>query len=487
MFLNSEFREIDKVKERIVYNSLLLGSFLGIISFAISLFGRERVDFKYGILFDSLTLLLFIVTFLFHKKISLKGKSIIIIIGLLIFVYLDTYKHGLFSDNKVLLILIPFFSFLIYNLRTTIILFIVLAISYMAFGVLFNLKILTPVTDYYIRGVAVDVWMLNLILISIIAFIVIIIVKQFFETFNKLIKDLSAQNEELLNYRNKLEILVSERTNDLNAVNEELRTSNEELVDKSRIITKQNIELKLMMEDLKKTQSQLIQTEKMASLGILTAGIAHELNNPLNFILGGYSGLKTICDSNEFQNKEDINSLLESIKIGAERSISIVQGLNKLNRDNEVLDESCDLYSIIDSCLYILNHEIKDRITVEKKYDSKYQFVNGNNGKLHQVFLNIIHNSIQAIENSGIITITISNNSKHIIIDIFDTGCGISNENILKVTDPFFTTKQPGKGTGLGLSIAFTIIKEHNGTIDIQSETNKGTSVKVLLPILFNE
>ena len=130
----------------------------------------------------------------------------------------------------------------------------------------------------------------------------------------------------------------------------------------------------------------------------------------------------------------------------------------------------------------MLHHSYKDKITIEKSYIQQEIVIKGNEGKLHQVFINILTNAIQSIKDEGIIRINTlkQNNSVNIIIE--DNGSGIEQNNLSKVIEPFFTTKDPGEGTGLGLSIAYTIIEEHNGDIEFESELNKGTIVKIIFP-----
>jgi len=242
-------------------------------------------------------------------------------------------------------------------------------------------------------------------------------------------------------------------------------------------------ELETTIKTLKEAQSQLIQSEKMASLGILTAGVAHEINNPLNYIMGSYVGLlhnyeeRTILD-----NYEQVGQLINAMKIGIDRSTAIVQGLNQFSRTSESHDEECNVHEIIDNSLTMLHNQIKHYISVEKNYYNTDIVVKGNVGNLHQVFINIFGNAIQAIESKGIITVKTEDKKSEVIITIQDTGVGIPKENMKKLTDPFFTTKDPGKGTGLGLSITYNIIKEHKGELLFESEEGKGTTVKIKLP-----
>ena len=292
---------------------------------------------------------------------------------------------------------------------------------------------------------------------------------------------------ELEKHRNNLEMLVAERTNDLETLNKELMSTNEELNDKNQIINDQNSELTSTMEHLKETQSHLMQAEKMASLGVLTAGVAHEINNPLNFIIGGYAGLDNYFNETGQYKDKRIPILLNSIKTGVDRAADIVRGLNQFSRHSEAHTEDCDIHSIINNCLVMLNNQLKNRIEVYKDFTSEVVTIPGNVGKLHQVFINILNNSSQAIDKKGSISITTHKQEKSIIIEISDTGKGISKENLPKISDPFFTTKDPGEGTGLGLSITYTIIQEHKGKIEFRSAKNNGTTVLITLPAIIYE
>ena len=249
----------------------------------------------------------------------------------------------------------------------------------------------------------------------------------------------------------------------------ELINSNEKLISK--------------IEELKITQQQLIQTEKMASLGTLAAGIAHEINNPLNFIQGGVLFIENYMKENFPGRFEEIRPVIEGINTGVSRATIIVKSLNQYNRSETLPFSTCNLHDIIDGCLIMLHNQIKYKIEVQKQYTEKQYTFEGNEGKLYQAFLNILSNASQAIDDKGKISIITEILDEEIRISITDNGNGISKENLKKVFDPFYTTKDPGKGTGLGLSITYNIIKEHNGTIDIESQIGEGTTVILKLPI----
>ncbi len=274
------------------------------------------------------------------------------------------------------------------------------------------------------------------------------------------ITELKLARTELEKHKNQLEELVEERTRELN---------------------KKNTDLENTLLELHKTQQNLIESEKMASLGILTAGVAHEINNPLNFIQGGHRGLVNHLE-NSGSLDEQSKILLDHIKQGVERSATIVDSLNQFSRNKETFDELCDIHEILEGCLLILNNKL-DKINVVTNLDAIPSVAPGNVGKLHQVFLNIINNAIQALNNQGEIRIKTATFDSLLHIYIEDNGVGIAKEDLGRVIDPFFTTKDPGQGTGLGLSIVYSIIQDHGGTIEIESELDKGTQLIVKLPL----
>jgi PAS domain S-box-containing protein len=282
--------------------------------------------------------------------------------------------------------------------------------------------------------------------------------------------------KELEKHRNNLELLVKERTEELAAANEELTSTNEELLS-------QREELQTTLNRLNDAQKQLIHSEKMASLGLLSAGIAHEINNPLNFIHGGILGIEDYIKDNLEEHFDRIYPLINAIHVGVKRSSEIVSSLNHYSRQDDLPQVDCDLHAIIDNCLVMLQNQLKNKVEVKKQYSEKHCHVIGNEGKLHQAILNILANSAQSISDKGTVEILTKVNRDSVHLEIKDSGCGIHQNNLQKIFDPFFTTKPPGKGTGLGLSITYNIIQEHHGSIDYESQPGKGTKVIVKLPL----
>jgi signal transduction histidine kinase len=310
----------------------------------------------------------------------------------------------------------------------------------------------------------------------------------------------------------ELEAEVVNATLKIRAQKEEIETQRDEVLSTNEALEKQKRELEFTLENLKLAQSQLIQSEKMASVGLLTAGIAHELNNPINFVSGNVNPLRrdlnelfsfiekydktleayklerVISEIDDLKDKLDFSfltkeiiNLLEGIDEGANRSSQIIKGLRSFSRLD---DEKCQFYDIhegIDSSLVLLNNKIKDKIKVRKDYGN-FERLECFPNKLNQVFMNILTNSIQAMEGKGELFIQTVSSGIGIKIIIKDNGKGMTPEVKEHIFEPFFTTKDVGQGTGLGLSISYGIIEQHNGIIDVISEPGKGTEFIISLP-----
>jgi signal transduction histidine kinase len=291
----------------------------------------------------------------------------------------------------------------------------------------------------------------------------------------------------------------------------------EKVVARTREVVSQKELIEHAYAELRAAQSQMVHSEKMASLGQLTAGIAHEINNPINFISIGIKGLEknfksfmkvidkyeSISENNVEQVIQDIESikkdiqygevkgfimgLMDDIKLGADRAAEIIQGLRSFSRLNEAEYKAADIHEGLDATLVLLRTKTKDAIDVVKEYDPYLPIINCNPGQLNQVFMNILTNAIEAVEvkpkeSLREIRIKTENKPDKILIRISDSGIGIPKKIQEKIFDPFFTTKDVGKGTGLGLSISFGIIKKHNGQIEVISEENKGTEFVISIP-----
>ncbi|WP_250631225.1 ATP-binding protein [Rhodoflexus caldus] len=282
-----------------------------------------------------------------------------------------------------------------------------------------------------------------------------------------------------------------------------------------------NTELRTTLAALKKTQAQLVQQDRMTSLGQMAAGIAHEINNPINFIYAGADSLRrnfidlkqllTIYRNPALHNGSkqsaieqwekvhnadmllnESEELVASLKRGATRTFEIVQGLRSFARiDEENLIKLTNIEESLDNVLMLLSGQFASRIQIEKYYGNIPK-IECYPARLNQVFLNLLINAIESIDNQGIIFITTTYPAKGrhvpsdmkdaVAITIADTGRGISQKHLPHIFDPFFTTKEVGDGVGLGLSIALGIVKEHGGNIVANSREGKGSQFLIILP-----
>ena len=249
---------------------------------------------------------------------------------------------------------------------------------------------------------------------------------------------------------------------------------------RNALVTK-NKKIGESMRELQDTTHKLIQSEKMASLGVLSAGVAHEINNPLNFIKGGVEILEDgLKEERELQF--EASPSLHVIKEGLSRATVIVNSLNHYSRTTDSMDEKCDLNEILNNSLVMLQPKLKYKGDVVKDLAQDPLVITGNEGRLHQAFLNILSNAEQAIAKNGTVTVRSHKSNSKMAVEIMDDGEGISKENLKKIRDPFFTTKPVGKGTGLGLAITYKIIEEHNGKVSVSSKPGKGAKFTVSFP-----
>lgn len=323
-------------------------------------------------------------------------------------------------------------------------------------------------------------------------------------SFNELIESL--QQELALNARQK---------HDLQELNESLEAK---VLERTKALSEKNDALLSANKEIKETQQQLLQAEKMASVGQLAAGVAHEINNPIGFVSSNLATLKDYIDVYQLiiienkqliqnENKEDISAsitrlqimlekenfdfisediddLIEESSEGLQRVIEIVGGLKLFSRANSDEKQLFNLNECIKTTLNMLKNELKYSCELNTDFGALPQ-IPINVGKMSQVITNILINAGQAIKSSGEfgqITISTQHQKGWVEIRIHDNGPGISETNQAKLFNPFFTTKEEGEGTGLGLSISIGIVNDHDGYIDVESKLGVGTTFVIRLP-----
>lgn len=280
-----------------------------------------------------------------------------------------------------------------------------------------------------------------------------------------------------------------------------------------------NTELNDTLTDLKEAQSQLVDAEKMASLGLLTAGIAHEINNPINFVVSNINPLRRdisdilevlekysqIQDENGLKEKllevqelkddidldyvlSEIDMLLKGIDDGANRTAEIVKSLKTFSRLDETDLKNASVNECVDSTLLLLKNSLKGQIKVEESL-AEMNNIDCYPGKLNQLLMNLLRNAIHAVEHKKYaegekptLWVTTEQTEEDVIISIKDNGTGMDENTLNRIFEPFFTTKDVGEGTGLGLSIAYNIVEKHNGVIEVASEQGVGTEFCIAIP-----
>ncbi len=301
------------------------------------------------------------------------------------------------------------------------------------------------------------------------------------------------------------------------SINYILRGKKDYIVAVARDITSRQKAEKRIEEayaELKSTQSQMLQREKMASVGQLAAGVAHEINNPMGYISSNLNTLNKytanllkfieaqskIIESSQYEEcRREINALRKELKLdyitedlegliiesldGAERVKVIVQNLKSFSRIDEAECKLADINECIDSTLNIVWNELKYKASVQKDY-GELPPVKCYPQQLNQVIMNLLVNAGHSIEKEGEIIIKTWNGDKTIKVSISDNGCGIPEDKIGRIFEPFFTTKEIGEGTGLGLSICYDIVKKHNGDITVESNPGEGTTFTIQLPVV---
>jgi two-component system, NtrC family, sensor kinase len=257
----------------------------------------------------------------------------------------------------------------------------------------------------------------------------------------------------------------------------------EELLEHIDGLTEENARLE---KRLKASQAQLVQSGKMAAVGQLAAGVAHEVNNPLQIILSRVQLLMI-----RHQEQDGLAKDLKLIESNVKRISRIIRSLLDFARHNSGDEEhkEIDLVYLVNQTINLMHH-LLDKANVEARLHvegDKPSRIAGNTGEMEQVFLNLIINALQAMpEDGGDLRIDIDCIDEQVIVRLQDTGEGISEENLPKVFDPFFTTREDAGGTGLGLSIIFGIVEKHSGRIEVDSEVGQGTTFTLRFPVLQN-
>lgn len=254
------------------------------------------------------------------------------------------------------------------------------------------------------------------------------------------------------------------------------------------VISARDVRDSKIMRTLRNSQSQLIKTAKLASLGELSAGIAHELNNPLMFVVGYNNRIKSALAKDDLPAREKILRYTEQIDEGADRMKTIIQSFLDFARQTETKREQMDVNSVIEKSINLVKEQLRLRsIRIKTELSNHPLLVMGEKVPLEQVMINFLTNARDAFSDIGddimkTVVVRTKEDDNRVMIEIEDNGVGIPSEIQDRMFDPFFTTKEPGKGTGLGMSITHKIIEDHGGKILLKSAPGEGARFTVVLP-----
>ncbi|HEY6898635.1 MAG TPA: bacteriohemerythrin [Rhodocyclaceae bacterium] len=299
----------------------------------------------------------------------------------------------------------------------------------------------------------------------------------------------SQQNHDLARANAELEARVASRTAELETAYAKLSADHEQVT--------------ALLDKIEHTESRMLQSEKMASIGQLAAGVAHEINNPIGFVNSNMGTLRayiddlmrvvdaaTECPPAQAVAKEidlpflrqDLAALLLESQDGLDRVRKIVLNLKDFSHVDEAEWQSADLIAGLESTVNVVWHELKYKADIVRELQPLPQ-VRCIPAQINQVFMNLLMNAVQAIEQHGTITLKSGEQDGQVWVEIADSGCGMSAETLRRCFEPFYTTKPPGKGTGLGMSLSYDIIHKHDGRIEIDSAPGKGSRFRLWLPL----
>lgn len=295
----------------------------------------------------------------------------------------------------------------------------------------------------------------------------------------------------------KLQEKIKMLETDLTKTRNKLNDSGIELEANEGLLRFAMEDMRRIYEDLLKSQNQLMQSDKLATIGLLSAGIAHEINNALAAVrlsfslldsqiarlkksLQGHPLISDVAKDNLFKSLEEY---VQQGQCCSETMSKIIASIRTFSRSDKGLSVPENINHIIDSVINIVWNAVKNKVRINKEY-ADLPLTRCNAQQLGQVFLNLLVNASQAMDSQGEITIDTSHDGKNICIKISDTGCGMPQEVMDKIFEPFFTTKSADDGTGLGLSITYDIVKKHNGSITVESTVGKGSTFNVSLPVV---
>ena len=432
-------------------------------------------------------LLIFVLLFFSKKKFSENQKLIVLILSWVLYFWLAVTSLGFFSTMKWLIILGPVVMVFLLPRIASVIMAGLLSIVffYSSWNLMAGFKkyLIPPsilLTDIYH-------WSTDLGTSLICVITIIILITRFKSELNSSISEISQQNEKLKTsqkeideFNSNLEKLIDDQTSDLKKAVDDLAKQNQDLKILNSGIQKYNQEISEATARLKLVQERVVISDKMASLGLLTAGICHEIKNPLNHIHGSSLILENFLKSESAPAPTDQVKLINALNTGVNRIKAIIDSLNQFDYTSSRSGEWVNLVTVVKNCRSILEHLFNSEIDYEFKTNSVSAEIQISSDLLHQVVLNILQNAVESLPEKGKIHVALLASDDRAIIEISDNGTGIPEELKGQITDPFFSTKSTELHTGLGLYHVQKLMNDVEGKLIIDSEINRGTIVRLI-------
>lgn len=480
-------KSLSEVSGRFIDLCLLLFAIFGSTSTLFTFF-RDYPNFISP--FTWLRVIISGAIFLFYflrKRFSNQFKAVIVFSLMLILYVIGNISFGIFAPSKVFIVFGPSVILLIANFRQALIWAIGMSALYFLVGLGFIFGKIDYTIPPSVLWSSYGQWLGDLTILLGESIALIIMLDWFQKGIKNSISSIESQNTELQKKKSEINFLNNNLEHILRERTQNLELLNQKIFDENKLLKSQNEEIQLKKEELKKKEDQvgrlrqqLIVSERLSTLGMLTAGVSHEIKNPLNYLKGSAQLLRTRPQFSEdnVTNKK----LLEIIENGVERIKKVVDSLNQFDRQSNQKEEETDILKIIENCLGVMQHQLTTDIALlfEKEFVSIV--ILANQDKLHQTVMNVLQNAKEAIRGKGTIQISTLVGRDSLILEIADSGEGIPDESLNLITDPFFTTKDPQNHTGLGLYQAQQTMNELRGSLRIISESDSGTVVRLIFP-----
>lgn len=488
-------QKLDSLREGYVDTVIAVTAITGVTSFTFGFIRDYGIFLGIGYLFRLVILISLIGVYLFRKSISADLKSIIVVICLTILFITSITGLGFYSPMKLFIVFGAISVTFILPKKWSLLWVVVLGSAYAlsAAALIHGVWPYKLEPEYLVTNM--PHWLADLSFTLMSGATVIFIISSFRRKLSETSSELDGQNSQLEKNRNEIlrfnsgqEKLISESTQDLAVLVEEYAARNRELKAMNLSVQQQNEKLTAATDRMKFVRGKLVLSDRLTSLGLLTAGVCHEIRNPLNHIQASVTLLEQhFRKSGRFS---DSGKLLDILKNGVLRIKTITDSLNQFDHVSYNTEEYADLVVVVENCQRILRHLFHERIIFRFKHPHKRIRVKLSADVLHQVVLNILRNALESLSEAGEVSVEILVSTERVIVEIMDNGSGIPADSLPLVTEPFFSTKPTDQHTGLGLFHVQKIMSELGGKLTIESDPDEGTIVRVVFitsPVCSNE